>query len=402
MEQHNKITNIVKFIEIIESNNFLKFLDLSSKYNKDCSLMYIGFKVIKDDNKSHNMSVNNLNITITYKKYTELNPLSANLNFSILLNENYPSVIPTVKCLTDFYFPSLSDNRNLLYSIINHNWVDDSKLEEIIEKIPVFVYRVIENTNNKVLVYYGDYYIDKIYDMNDFNITQNIDFYRVRDSVFKKGKTTEKNRYIILSDIYFLLFDPVPSAKNLGKLVFWGDIRQIMSCKGNSNNAESILLEWKGEGNQTLISFNLTFLGTGNQLADFIEKSAKKILRLKDHFKIYQDDMNKPNQETKLNVNNLDKLILLIKYKEDLYSSRQSINIIKELMALYQKVIEIMSAKNDPDFKIYLDKLHVMLENKEIQEQLNKDNEDSNTRISKLLEMGSFYDGSNCDEEFAD
>src|SRR4051812_19372040 len=113
MEQNKKITNIVKFQEIIDSINTNITLGISSKYNKDCSLMYVAFKTIKDDNKSHNMSVNNLNITITYKKYTELNPLSVNLNFSILLNENYPAVIPAVKCLTDFYFPSLCDNRNL-------------------------------------------------------------------------------------------------------------------------------------------------------------------------------------------------------------------------------------------------------------------------------------------------
>jgi ubiquitin-protein ligase len=370
------------------------------KYNKDSSLIYLAFKILKDENKAHNMSVNNLNITITYKKYTELNPLSSNLNFSLLVNENNPDIIPYVRCLTDFYFPSICDNRNLLYSIINHNWVEESKIEEIIEKIPGFLYRVIENTNSKVLVYYGDYYIDRIYDMNDFNINQNIDFYKVKDSVFKKGKNIEKPRYIILTDIYFLMFDPVPVSKNLAKLIFWGDVRQILSCKGNGNNSESILLEWRGDGGATMITFNLTFMGNGTKLGDFVEKSAKKILRLKEHYKIYQDDINKPNHDSKINVNNLDKLVLLIKYKEDLYTNRQSVNVVKELMSLYQRVIELMSAQNDPDFQVYLTKLHDLLENKEIQEQLSRDNEESSNKISKLFEMSSFYRDSTYDEDF--
>jgi hypothetical protein len=355
--------------------------------------------MIRDENKAHNMSVNNLNITISYKKYTELNPLSQNLHFSIAVNENNPEVLPYVRCLTDFYFPTICDNRNLLYSIINHNWVEESKFEEIIEKIPYFLYRVIENTNNKVLVYYGDYYIDRIYDMNDFHINQHIDFYKIKDTVFKKGKNIEKPRYIVLTDIYFLLFDPVPGNKNLAKLIFWGDVRQILSCKGNSNNSESILLEWKGDGGNTMISFNIAFLGDGTQLGDFVEKSAKKILRLKEHYKIYQDDINKPTHDNKITVNNLDKLILLIKYKEDLFSSRQSLNIVRELMSLYQRVIELMSAQNDPDFQVYLKKLHELLENREIQEQLTRDNEESSNKISKLFEMSSYYRDSTYDED---
>jgi hypothetical protein len=323
-----------------------------------------------------------------------------NLSFSILINENHPDIIPVVRCLTDFYFPTICDNRNLLYSIIHHNWVEESKIEEILEKIPAFIYRVIENTNNKVLVYYGDYYIDKIYDINDFLINQSLDFFKIKDTVVKKGKQPlEKPRYIILTDVYFLLFDPVPGNKNLAKLIFWGDIRQIMSCKGNTSSSDSILLEWKGDNNQTLISFNMTFLGKDNPLATFVEKSAKKILRLKEHYKIYQDDMNKPSQDTKLNTSNVDKLILLINYKEDLYRSQNSVNIVRELMALYQKVIEIMSAKNDPDFKIYLTKLHDLLENKEIQDQLTKENEDSVTKITRLFEMSSLYRDSTLDDD---
>ncbi len=64
--------------------------------------------------------------------------------------------------------PTLYDSRNLLYSIINHHWVKASSLTEMIDGIPKFIKRVEENKINNVLAYYGDYKIDKIYEMNDF------------------------------------------------------------------------------------------------------------------------------------------------------------------------------------------------------------------------------------------
>jgi len=41
-------------------------------------------------------------------------------------------------------------------------------LNEIVERLPSFVNRILENTYNRILVYYGDYIIDHIYDINDF------------------------------------------------------------------------------------------------------------------------------------------------------------------------------------------------------------------------------------------
>ena len=57
---------------------------------------------------------------------------------------------------------------------------------------------------------------------------------------------------------------------------------------------------------------------------------------------IFQEDINKPHFESDTdyeNNNNLDKLIVLTKYKEELLKSNCSIYLIRELMTLYQKVI---------------------------------------------------------------
>ncbi len=92
-----------------------------------------------------------MNIVVSFKKESQLNPLFSNLVFIISIYEND---LPIVRCMNDFCIPTLFDHRNLLHSIIQHNWLEDSKIEEIIEKLPSFVNRVVENTNNRILVYY--------------------------------------------------------------------------------------------------------------------------------------------------------------------------------------------------------------------------------------------------------
>lgn len=387
--------NISKFEYIINS--------ISSKYNKK-ELLLPSFKYNKNDHT--------LLIKLIYKKGNiDYNPTKTDIHFLLKLDDKYPDTPPTLTCLTNFCFPTIFDNRNLLYSIITHYWINNQgtpknfpqclidPIEEIIKIIPQFISRLMENTNHKILVYYGDYRIDMVYNMNDFLVNNEIEFYKTLQflkTVNKKGERHFKERYVILTDIYFLLFDPVPSSKNLGKLLFWGDIRQIISTKPvfNSNSYESMILEWRND--DKLIQFDISFVNSTQQ--EFLERATRKILRLREQYKIFQDDISKPAENDEIiskvkdiNLSNsaVDKLVLLIKYKEELLEKQNSANMIKELMSLYQKVIEIYSAKGDMEFKVYLEKLHSMLDNKNNREELEKDNNSNSLNGSNMTNVAN-------------
>jgi len=66
----------------------------------------------------------------------------------------------------------------------------------------------------------------------------------------------------------------------------------------------------------------------------------------------------------------LDKMTLLIKVKEEMLDKCYSINMVKELMNLYQKIIEVLSAKNDDSFRFYIQKVHQLLAKEEVQSNL--------------------------------
>lgn len=282
------------------------------------------------------------------------------------------------------------DNRNLLFSIISTNYVLRVTLVDIVSKIPQFLNRLEENTDNKILVYYGDYKIDDIYEMNDFLSNRDIHFYKLQQ-VFVSGKSGKKiitrDRYVVLSDIYFLLFDPVPDNKNFGKLLFWGDIRQLSSSKGSTDHSNRLILEWKNQ-EKSLVAFELVF--NNIPVNEFLETSIRKINKLKDSFNIFHDELTKPNSDK--SGYDYDKLVLLIQFKEELLKKQNSINTIRELMSLYQNVIEILSERNDDNFAEYLKKLKLLLENEEIQKQLGgKDIQSKEKSMNNFELSGSYY-----------
>ena len=194
-------------------------------------------------------------ITLTYKKNTQYNPYPFHIKFRIEITKTYPCTPPEVLCYTTFCYPSLCDHRDLLYSILTHNWIDviekKSKLsepiEEIVKKIPDFLYKIKENEENYILVYFGIYNIDRLYDINDFLVNTKICLYKTYH-ISSKNNTKIKLRYMLVTDVYVLLFDVINDQKrNLGKLVFIGDIRQISLLSkhdhkfnsGSSSNSSS-------------------------------------------------------------------------------------------------------------------------------------------------------------------
>jgi hypothetical protein len=374
-----------------------------------------------------NSEKNTMMIFLIFTKNTKLNPFIRNASFLIeyvldyccslksdgfILKENsnqswYDSAKkdPQVTSLSDCTFPSIMDNRNLLYSIISKKF-DHSSITSvcsdlclIISNIPKFLKRIFDNFLNKTLVFYGDYYLDNIYDMNKFLINPKLNFYKMYQRIIKvdeeTGVKTEKlkERYVILTELYFLLFNPVPNRKNMAKLIFWGDIRQIKRSvnfkilKNTLPLPENLYLEWRNYDNIS-ITFDLFFIKSN--MKHFLENCQKKIKKLKERFEIFQEDLCKPRNFI-LNPNgsedclisqinssfstthptaltysflNVDSLARVIKFKEHLLKkcgNEKNFTISKELLFLYQKIIEVLSSKDESTYEIYLKKLQTLL-----------------------------------------
>ena len=232
-----------------------------------------------------------LYIILKFKRKTEYNIYELNdLYFSITLDDKFPDVLPYVRALSSFSFPSLYDNSNLYHSIllfkesnINSKNKDPSLIiDDIISGIPLFLQNIKKNEENKIFYYYGEYFLDEIYDINDYLSDENLKLYRTSQIV----KKNEFKRFIILNDVYFLLFDPLPDSNNYAKLVFMSDILLLNDAK-KDENGKIVHFEWKNNKNEDI---KMTFKFEQKFFNEFLRKKHFKINNLLSHY-----DMNSNN-----------------------------------------------------------------------------------------------------------
>lgn len=154
-------------------------------------------------------------------KLSDINPFSSEiiLNFEFINNS-----IPYVHILNDFINPTLNDGRNIFFCLtnkhsytFNKNNLDECEkiFNEMVTGIKTFLLCLKENIQISVFIYYGEYEIGHVYQINDFLINKNtIKFYRI---IQINGKT-EEMKYIVITQLYYLLFVPVEDDMSLAKL----------------------------------------------------------------------------------------------------------------------------------------------------------------------------------------
>ena len=241
-----------------------------------------------------------LYIIIRLIKNTEYNPYqNIDIYFSITLNDKYPESLPLVKCLTDFSFPSLFDNSDLYKSIIelniknkiNEKEKNFSIIEDIIVCFKPFLEQIQKNEEKNEFHYYGVYIIDEIYDINGFFSSQKNEFFRVNQIV----NENKNKKYIVLNDVYFLLFDPVPDVFNYAKLILFGDIMILDDIKEN-NNEKIIYIEIKDDKSKTKEYIKLCF-EFEKKYDDFLKSKKQRINKLKTKY----ENFNINDEKDKLN-----------------------------------------------------------------------------------------------------
>lgn len=226
--------------------------------------------------------------------------------------------------------------------------------------------------------------MDQLYEINDFLLNPENLIFKVEieiDSSVSSNKelnTKKEIRYIIITDIFILIFNPNQtkcSDKSKATLSFIGEIREIDCFKHmkvftsekekETKNLVGIKIKWDGYNRL----FENTIILDYYESKKLIESINTRKKLLVENFSMFQEDMNVINSMIYNNskIDNVQdderKLRDMIEYKEWLYSedssNKENFN---ELMVLYQKFIEYLSARNNGDYSIYILKLQKLLE----------------------------------------
>ena len=278
-EIENKINIFINEIQNKYSNNDKFNIQISGKmlyYISETKIIYFNYKM---------------------PKYSKNNIFDKDILFGF---EFVQKKVPYIRILSNFINPTLYDGRNLFYCLIgdySNNYVFDyNNLEEcdkIILKIMLginkFIIALKENIDIKVLIYYGEYTYNHVYLMNDFLMNQPIlDFYRIYELINNKNKVL---KYIIITQLYFLIFEPIKENKALGKLIqinYLKDINFIIEYNSkdkNNSKLNNYYFKINNDGNSVIsIKFILTYGGyQGKKVSpkDSIECDFDDYLKLK-------------------------------------------------------------------------------------------------------------------------
>ena len=86
------------------------------------------------------------------------------IGFIIIVDNNYPVQLPCVLDKSNFSNPSLMDGRDL-FNEICPNWNSESKLEDIVKGLKVFLRKVVTAPGYK---FYGTFHLGSVYDLKNF------------------------------------------------------------------------------------------------------------------------------------------------------------------------------------------------------------------------------------------
>lgn len=299
--------------------------------------------------------------------YIKLNPKSP-LNqrrfpilFEFYINPPYPKNQPVVLCKSHFSFPSLFDNRNF-GQCLTKRWSPQNHLNlitEMIENLPNLITKYEIDVDHSLFYYEGEYSYTFAYNVNDFILNGENYLYKVK--INQKGMKNDEDNlvYLVITDLHLLLIKPENEQKNKGKIFYIGNLVDIDSFaeqqfySGNSIvDPGEITVQIKYKPNVQvkfvyLIQFN-------KENFDFISlvimQRKKKFEKIFDFY--YPNNSFDPNDD-----NEIEKLKAIIHIREkEVNAKGKEFYVSKNLMELYQKMIEIYSLREDENYKKYITK----------------------------------------------
>ena len=217
------------------------------------------------------------------------------IEFQLIIDTNSLKLIPKLYCVSPFCYPHFADGRDLFYELRSsknpqkNNWLTNL-LSDILEFIKI-------NYEKGGLYFFGNYYLGGKYDLRllQKGCENNLN---VRENLVINGKSLKINRVLVLSDVYFLLFEQEKWYKNNLTLLFWSSISNIQKIQ-KVKDSKTIILQWTQKEKETY-PMSLTL----PQRESFIEKLLEKM----SHFGMVYDVTKLENNKVKKKIKKGDEI----------------------------------------------------------------------------------------------
>ena len=192
------------------------------------------------------------------------------LEFLLIIDLYKPKFTPKLYCLSPYCYPNFADGRDIFKELPSSKnpkkYFDfNNILSEILEFINA-------NFQKGGLNFFGKYYLGSRYDLRILQKScgNKNTILNVKENLVLNGKNIKLNRILILSDVYFLMFEQEKWYKNNLILTFWSSISNIQKIQ-KVKDTKTLIIQWaqKEKGNYAM---SLTV----NQRENFINIITKR------------------------------------------------------------------------------------------------------------------------------
>jgi hypothetical protein len=279
-------------------------------------------------------------------------------------------------------------------------WTATLRVVDIVERLPEFVSDYNRQLNEGTLVLVGNYYLGEKYDLS---VLESAAIYtkKVREKVMVDNKEKEINRLLLVSDLCFCLFDQERWNKNNLHLVFWSNIRSLITIK-KIIKGNTMRFFWKQKNKKVSLLFNIQksyemVLVVENDSDALVDVMLDRMSRFGINYKV-----SKQNNEPKTGVipkTDIETVESTIAELEAEVEQDPEMTKVEYLMNLYAKAVEYYSATNNPKYEVYKDKIHNTLVTPRMSEfldtegsRIEDDVEDVNNQVEPVIEGDNEHD----------
>ena len=297
-------------------------------------------------------------INVKIKEKTSINHRNFPIFFDIILNPPLQISEPEVLCKSNFCFPSLYNNKNLLKCVCDKYNVRIpiiKRINSIIINFSYFInYYEILIKKYKILFYLGEYNMKRLYNVNDFLLNNNNKIFKLKTDFFSKKNYI--NIFLIITDYNIILIKPSEKFKNKGTIFYIGnliDVSDIHIIKSfeNEEGIQNILFKFIINENVNYLKFYTemcTDKKTFKKIANHIQEKVKNYLN--KFFIIFP--LNLKMNYIKLNGNLLKILKLIVNYLKIEYKKYYEKNVLflkHILILIYDFLINLTKLNNDKE-----------------------------------------------------
>lgn len=286
------------------------------------------------------------------------------IQFDLYLEGKYPFQPPKLICESIFSTPSISDGRDLINEILKQKWTPSITSADIIGLIPNFFTKVLASIHQELPNKdFGIFHLGSPYYLETWDQKDSMGTFYCMEIDSKTAKV--KERMIVVTHTSILELEINDQTPGIGYLVSWATLQSLNAIKRSKKEHDKITFEWRRIGDNPPCAQYFK-VPQANEMIELISRNMQKLgAIIKKHgvsssFK--EDEVNgKIIKKMKIH-----EILQAIEVYEDNFEEKMTVEMVNSLMQLYQQAIEYFAAVSNPQYDLFLQRMHLLLSNENV------------------------------------